>query len=228
MVVNDLKVPNGLALGRPSEVHVQPGLAGSLGQHGEVRGLSNFHTWKPPETRVRAGNPQPATPARTSSTLAQTPTCAAQPRALSLDLASIVGGVHLDVEGTGRDLLDMEQAWSGFPGHSTVVFPRHSWSGARRGQALKAPPAWLRPALHSVCGVSDSQPCSMRARVARTPGGPQYLVGEQHHDGIVAGPWGRVLDCEGVVVVLDDVEVDVGFHRPHHARRALDANAHIT
>jgi hypothetical protein len=42
---------------------------------------------------------------------AKTPTCAVQPRALSLDLAGIVGWVHLDVEGAGRDLLDVKKAW---------------------------------------------------------------------------------------------------------------------
>lgn len=45
MVVNDFKVPHSLALSSPSEVHVQLGLAGSLGQHREVSGLPNFHTW---------------------------------------------------------------------------------------------------------------------------------------------------------------------------------------
>lgn len=29
-----------------------------------------------------------------------------------------MGWVHLDVEGTGRDLLDVEKSGSGFPGHS--------------------------------------------------------------------------------------------------------------
>lgn len=51
VVVNDFKVSHGLALGRPSEVHVQLGLAGSLGQHRKVSRLSNLHTWKPPKRR---------------------------------------------------------------------------------------------------------------------------------------------------------------------------------
>lgn len=44
VVVNDFKVPNSLPLGSPGKVHVQLGLAGSLGQHREVSGLPNFHT----------------------------------------------------------------------------------------------------------------------------------------------------------------------------------------
>ena len=54
-----------------------------------------------------------------------------------------------------------------------------------------------------------------------------YLVGKQHHDGVAASPWGCVLDCEGVVVILDDVEVDVSLCRAHHTGGAFDANAHI-
>lgn len=56
----------------------------------------------------------------------------------------------------------------------------------------------------------------------------RHLVGEEHHDGVEPGARWRVLDREGVVVVLDDVEVDVGLQRPHHARRALDPNADVT
>lgn len=44
MVVYDFKVPYNLALGCASKVHVQLGLASSLGQHREVSGLPNFHT----------------------------------------------------------------------------------------------------------------------------------------------------------------------------------------
>ena len=55
-----------------------------------------------------------------------------------------------------------------------------------------------------------------------------YLVGKQHHDGVAARPRRCVLDCEGVVVILDDVKVDVSLCGSHHARGALDANAHIT
>lgn len=51
MVVDDFKVPHGLALGSPGKVHVQLGLAGSLGQHREVSGLPNFHTWVPTPRR---------------------------------------------------------------------------------------------------------------------------------------------------------------------------------
>lgn len=48
MVVDDFKVSHSLALGCPGEVHVQFGLASSLGQHSEVSWLSDFHTWTPP------------------------------------------------------------------------------------------------------------------------------------------------------------------------------------
>lgn len=51
MVVNDFKVSHGLALGCPSKVNIQLGLASSLGQHSKVSRLSNFHTWKPPKRR---------------------------------------------------------------------------------------------------------------------------------------------------------------------------------
>lgn len=55
MVVDDFKVAHSLTLSSPSEVHVQLGLAGSLGQHREVSGLSNFHTWRAhPKKVVRA------------------------------------------------------------------------------------------------------------------------------------------------------------------------------
>lgn len=81
MVVNDFKVPHSFTLGSPSKVHIQLGLAGSLGQYCEVSGLPNFHT------------------------------CSVQPRALSLDLAGIMGWVHLNMEGTGRDLLDGKKTW---------------------------------------------------------------------------------------------------------------------
>lgn len=45
MVVDDFKVPHGLTLGSASKLHVQLGLARSLGQHREVSGLPHFHTW---------------------------------------------------------------------------------------------------------------------------------------------------------------------------------------
>ena len=45
MVVDDFKVSHSFSLGSPGKVHVQLGLAGSLGQHREVSGLPNFHTW---------------------------------------------------------------------------------------------------------------------------------------------------------------------------------------
>lgn len=44
VVVDDFKVPYSLSLGGPGKLHVQLGLAGSLGQHREVSGLPNFHT----------------------------------------------------------------------------------------------------------------------------------------------------------------------------------------
>lgn len=68
MVVDDFKVPHGLTLGSPGKVHVQLGLAGSLGQHREVSGLPDFHTWGAhPKTAVRAWwtpslDPGPAQP----------------------------------------------------------------------------------------------------------------------------------------------------------------------
>ena len=115
VVVDDLEVPHSLTLGSPSEVHVQLGLAGSLGQHREVSGLPNFHTWGThPKMTVRAcGTPNPS-PSQPCSVPAWTPTCAVQPRALSLDLAGIMGWIHLDVEGAGRDLLRAEETWSGW------------------------------------------------------------------------------------------------------------------
>ena len=64
MVVDDLEVSHGFALGGPSKVHVQLGLASSLGQHGEVSGLPNFHTWSAhPEMVVRDWRPPRPTPA---------------------------------------------------------------------------------------------------------------------------------------------------------------------
>lgn len=61
---------------------------------------------------VRAWRPPHPNPSQPCPGLAQTPTCAVQPRALSLDLAGIMGWVHLNVEGAGRDLLDEGKAWS--------------------------------------------------------------------------------------------------------------------
>ena len=113
MVVDDLKVSYGFSLGGSGKVHVQLGLAGSLGQHREVSGLPNFHTWSThPEMVVRDGQPPNPSPAQPSP--AQTTTCAIQPRALCLDLAGIVGWVHLDMEGAGGDLLEGGKAWSGW------------------------------------------------------------------------------------------------------------------
>lgn len=64
MVVNDLEVSHGFSLGGPGKVHVQLGLASSLGQHREVSGLPNFHTWSThPEMVVRDWwPPSPARP----------------------------------------------------------------------------------------------------------------------------------------------------------------------
>lgn len=54
------------------------------------------------------------------------------------------------------------------------------------------------------------------------------LVGKEHHDGVEPRAWRCVLDCEGVIVILNDVEVDVSLQRPHHSWGTLDANADIT
>lgn len=62
---------------------------------------------------VRAWRTPNSNPSQPYLVPAQTPTCAVQPRTLSLDLAGIMGWVYLDVEGAGRDLLDEEKAWSG-------------------------------------------------------------------------------------------------------------------
>lgn len=72
------------------------------------------------------------------------------------------------------------------------------------------------------------RPLACKPTATNCSGGLPYLVGKQHHDRVVAGPWGCVLDCEGVIVILDDVKVDVSFRGPHHARGTFDANAHIT
>lgn len=55
-----------------------------------------------------------------------------------------------------------------------------------------------------------------------------HLVSEQHHDGVLTGARRCVLHRERVVVVLDDVEVDVGLCRTHHTWSTLDPNADIT
>lgn len=44
----------------------------------------------------------------------------------------------------------------------------------------------------------------------------------------MACPRGRVFNCKGVIVVLDDVEVDVSFSWAHHTRGTLDPNADIS
>lgn len=131
MVVNDFKVPHSLTLGSPREVHVQLGLARSLGQHREVSGLPNFHTWRAhPKTVVRAWRTPNPNRSQPDPVPAQAPTCAVQPRALCLDLAGIMGRIHLDVEGAGRDLLDEEKAWSGWTTAASetapVSPPRHT------------------------------------------------------------------------------------------------------
>lgn len=55
-----------------------------------------------------------------------------------------------------------------------------------------------------------------------------HLISEQHHDGVLTGARGRVLHCECVVVVLDDVKVDVGLCWTDHTRSTLDPDADIT
>lgn len=54
------------------------------------------------------------------------------------------------------------------------------------------------------------------------------MSSKQHHDGVAAGSRRSVLDGERVVVVPDDVEVDVGLCRPHHAGGTLDSYADVT
>lgn len=61
--------------------------------------------------------------------------------------------------------------------------------------------------------------------ITKTKGG--YLVGKEHHDGVAASPGGCVLDCEGVIVILDDIKVDVSLCGAHHTRGTFDANAHV-
>ena len=60
----------------------------------------------------------------------------------------------------------------------------------------------------------------------RDGGGP-HLISEQHHDGVLPGAGGGVLDGEGVVVVADDVEVDVRLGRAHHSGSTLDPDADV-
>lgn len=55
-----------------------------------------------------------------------------------------------------------------------------------------------------------------------------HLVGKQDHDGVVAGTGRSVLDCEGVVVVSDDVKVDIGLGWSHHSGGALDSDTDVT
>lgn len=55
-----------------------------------------------------------------------------------------------------------------------------------------------------------------------------HLVSEQHHDGVVACPRGRVFNGKGVIVVLDDVKVNVGLSRAHHTRGTFDPNADVS
>lgn len=55
-----------------------------------------------------------------------------------------------------------------------------------------------------------------------------HLVSEQHHDGVVARPRGRVFNSEGVIVVLDDVKVNVSLSWAHHTRGTLDPNADVS
>ena len=55
-----------------------------------------------------------------------------------------------------------------------------------------------------------------------------YLVSKEDHDGVAASSTGCVLDCEGVVVIANDVKVNVGLSGAYHTRGTLDADADVT
>lgn len=96
MVVNDFKVPHRLTLGSPSKVHVQLGLASSLGQHREVSGLPNFHTWRAhPKTVVRAWRTPGPTPASLPQSLPRHPPVRFSPGPSALTLLASWDGSTL-------------------------------------------------------------------------------------------------------------------------------------
>lgn len=138
MVVNDFKVPHSFALGSPSKVHIQLGLAGSLGQYREVSGLPNFHTWGAQSRwQVRAWG----TPSPTSSPAPHLPR-------------------HLPVLfSPGPSALTLLASWDG----STLIWKGLagiSWMGKRPGedrqsQLLKESPLFFLK--HAAC----TQKCSI-------------------------------------------------------------------
>lgn len=55
-----------------------------------------------------------------------------------------------------------------------------------------------------------------------------HLVSKQDHDGVTACSRRSVFDSEGVVVVSNDVEVDIGLCGSHHTGGTLDSYTDVT
>lgn len=157
MVVDDLKVSHSFALGGPSKVHVQLGLAGSLGQHREVSGLSNLHTCgAQAESMVRDWQPPSPTPNPAPSLPRHRPVrFSPGPSALTL-LASWDGSTLI---------------WKGLAG---ISWRKKSLGQGGHGQSPKESP--LFPLRHAACTqeilsgcgiVPKRQPCKLPAETWR-------------------------------------------------------------
>lgn len=131
MVVNDFKVPHSLTLGGPSKVHVQLGLAGSLGQHREVSGLPNFHTWGGQVKTVvrvwwtRSPNSSPARPL---------------PRHLPVRFSPGPSALTLLASWDGSTLM-----WKGLAG---ISWMEERFGEGRQRQLLKKPPRFVPSKAH--------------------------------------------------------------------------------
>lgn len=165
MVVNDFKVPHGLTLGGPSKVHVQLGLAGSLGQHREVRGLSNFHTWRAhPKTAVRAWRTLDPTPASLPRSLPGHPPVRFSPGPSALTLLASWDGSTL--------------MWKGLAGIS--------WVKERLGQGGRQ-----QPLTRPLCFLRGTLPIHRRSSTNGCGVAPPLHHPQQQHPKLPAETWGQ-------------------------------------
>lgn len=102
MVINDLKVTDGLSFERRCEAHLRRGLARSFSVNREVGWLAHLHTCGP-----STGNINHHFITQITHFISNTKdlTCLAESRTLCLNFVSIMGRVHFYTEGADGNFL---------------------------------------------------------------------------------------------------------------------------
>lgn len=180
VVVDDLKVSDGVGFGGGAEVNLRFSFTCSFSEDGEVSGFAHLHTCTGEHRKHISTQPRQEVtllPVGSSSPVLLSPGPSARTLAASCEGSTFILKGLMGISCCARGL-------SGVLSH-------------------------LRVLVTAVTPVT-------------------HLVSEQHHDGVLAGAWGRVLHRERVVVVLDDVKVDVGLRRSDHTWSTLDPDADIT